>query len=62
MARMLMFPVLILLAVSSGCSTWNYSDPTVKRAMNYQTPENVEPGVIHGSKAITDYANYPGSQ
>jgi hypothetical protein len=57
MARMPMFSILILLAICSGCTPWKYSDETVNRAMNYQTPENGEPAVMHGSAALSNYSN-----
>jgi hypothetical protein len=52
-----MFSLLILLAFCSGCASPGYSDPTVKRAMNYQTPATGEPAVMHGSTALSTYGN-----
>jgi hypothetical protein len=52
-----MFSILILLAVCSGCASWKYSDDTVNRAMNYRTPENGEPTVMHGSGVLSSYSN-----
>ncbi len=55
MARMPIFAILILLAISSGCTSWTYPDKTVQRAMQYETPANSEPGVMHGSSALSTY-------
>jgi hypothetical protein len=49
------FAILILLAISSGCTSWTYPDKTVQRAMQYETPANSEPGVMHGSSALSTY-------
>jgi hypothetical protein len=56
MARTFLFSALILFGLCSGCAPWKSSDETVNRAMNYQTPENVEPGIMHGPTALSTYS------
>jgi hypothetical protein len=56
MARTLLFLTWILFGLCSGCAPWKTSDETVNRAMNYQTPENNEPGIMHGSTALSNYS------
>jgi hypothetical protein len=55
MARLPTYCLLIVLASCCGCTSTKYADPTVNRAMNYETPATGEPGVMHGTNALSTY-------
>jgi hypothetical protein len=56
MARLPTCCLLIVLASCCGCtSSTKYADPTVNRAMNYETPATGEPTIMHGTNALSTY-------